>query len=196
MIPQQKKDSAIRIGTRYFPRRRHPDLATSVGPQGKSVDPSLALPSCVDTDTKVGIRILPFITTSAAARCWIWDLNYVTALVNILGPVKRVAAVTTKAFEERVATSQAVRGLKIPVKITTHLAGTIEFPERCDYHDDYEFRYVSAQSPLHRNLRRDRFNESSRSERIWRSCPCLSSRRQLGRGRNPFPEQCPDDRCY
>ena len=52
---------------------------------------------------------------------------YVTALVNILGPVKRVAAVTTKAFEERIATSEAVRGLKIPVKITTHLAGTIEF---------------------------------------------------------------------
>ena len=25
---------------------------------------------------------------------------YVTALVNILGPVKRVAAITTKAFEE------------------------------------------------------------------------------------------------
>ena len=52
---------------------------------------------------------------------------YVTALVNILGPVKRVAAVTTKAFEERVATSEAARGLKIPVKTTTHLAGTIEF---------------------------------------------------------------------
>ena len=52
---------------------------------------------------------------------------YVTALVNILGPVKRVAAITTKAFEERVATSQAVRGLRIPVKITTHLTGTIEF---------------------------------------------------------------------
>ena len=52
---------------------------------------------------------------------------YVTALVNILGPVKRVAAITTKAFEERIATSQAVRGLKIPVRITTHLTGTIEF---------------------------------------------------------------------
>ena len=52
---------------------------------------------------------------------------YVTALVNILGPVKRVAAITTKTFEERVATSQAVRGLRIPVKTTTHLTGTIEF---------------------------------------------------------------------
>ena len=52
---------------------------------------------------------------------------YVTALVNILGPVKRVAAITTKAFEERVATSQGARGLKILVKTTTHLTGTLEF---------------------------------------------------------------------
>jgi predicted dehydrogenase len=52
---------------------------------------------------------------------------YVTALVNILGPAKRVAGVTTKAFEERIATSQAVMGLHIPVKITTHLTGVIEF---------------------------------------------------------------------
>jgi len=52
---------------------------------------------------------------------------YVTALVNILGPVKRVAGITTKAFEERIATSQAVMGLHIPVKINTHLTGSIEF---------------------------------------------------------------------
>ena len=52
---------------------------------------------------------------------------YVTALVNILGPVKRVAAITTKGFEERIATSQALDGMKIPVKITTHLTGTLAF---------------------------------------------------------------------
>ncbi len=52
---------------------------------------------------------------------------YVTALVNILGPVKRVAAITTKGFEERIATSQALNGLRIPVEITTHLTGTLEF---------------------------------------------------------------------
>ena len=52
---------------------------------------------------------------------------YVTALVNILGPVKRVAAMTTKAFEERVATSEAAYGLRIPVKTTTHLTGVLEF---------------------------------------------------------------------
>ncbi|MCG9128122.1 Gfo/Idh/MocA family oxidoreductase [Candidatus Poribacteria bacterium] len=52
---------------------------------------------------------------------------YITALVNLLGPVKRVAAITTKAFEERIATSQAVNGLRIPVNTTTHLTGILEF---------------------------------------------------------------------
>ena len=69
---------------------------------------------------------------------------YVTALVNILGPVKRVAAITTIAFEERVATSETVRGLRIPVKTTTHLTGTIEFHNECNHYNDYEFRYVAA----------------------------------------------------
>lgn len=52
---------------------------------------------------------------------------YITALVNLLGPIKRVAAITTKAFEERIATSQAQNGLRIPVNTTTHLTGVIEF---------------------------------------------------------------------
>ena len=52
---------------------------------------------------------------------------YVTALVNILGPVKRVAGVTTKAFDERIATSEARAGLRIPVNVTTHLTGVMEF---------------------------------------------------------------------
>jgi predicted dehydrogenase len=52
---------------------------------------------------------------------------YVTALINLLGPVKRVAGITTKAFDERVATSEGARGQRIPVRTTTHLTGTIEF---------------------------------------------------------------------
>ena len=52
---------------------------------------------------------------------------YITALINILGPVKRVAGVTAKTFEERVASSETIRGLKIPVKTSTHLTGSIEF---------------------------------------------------------------------
>lgn len=52
---------------------------------------------------------------------------YITALVNLLGPVKRVAGVTTMAFKERIATSEAVNGLRIPVNTNTHLTGAIEF---------------------------------------------------------------------
>lgn len=52
---------------------------------------------------------------------------YITALVNILGPVKRVAGITTKAFDERIATSEARKGLRIPVHVTTHLTGVMEF---------------------------------------------------------------------
>ena len=52
---------------------------------------------------------------------------YITALVNILGPVKRVAGITTKALEERIATSEAMAGLRIPVNVTTHLTGVMEF---------------------------------------------------------------------
>jgi predicted dehydrogenase len=53
---------------------------------------------------------------------------YVTALVNLLGPVKRVCAVTTKAFEERTAGPQArIKRERIPVEIATHLAGVLEF---------------------------------------------------------------------
>lgn len=53
---------------------------------------------------------------------------YVTALVNLLGPAKRVAAITTKAFETRYAGLQAhVPGEEIPVEVPTTLSGVIEF---------------------------------------------------------------------
>jgi predicted dehydrogenase len=53
---------------------------------------------------------------------------YVTALVNLLGPVKRVSAITSKAFEERFAGPQAqVPGEKIPVEVPTTLSGVMEF---------------------------------------------------------------------
>jgi len=52
---------------------------------------------------------------------------YITALVNLLGPVTRVAGITTKALAERVATSEKARGQRIPVRTTTHLTGVMEF---------------------------------------------------------------------
>jgi predicted dehydrogenase len=52
---------------------------------------------------------------------------YITALVNMLGPAKKVAAICGRALEERTCTSESRSGDKMPVEVTTHLAGTIEF---------------------------------------------------------------------
>jgi predicted dehydrogenase len=52
---------------------------------------------------------------------------YITALLHLLGPVKRVSAITSKAYEERIAGSEALLGTKLPVEIPTHYSGTLEF---------------------------------------------------------------------
>jgi predicted dehydrogenase len=50
---------------------------------------------------------------------------YVTALVHLLGPVERVAAMARISFPERTVTSQARYGEKLPVEVPTHVAGTL-----------------------------------------------------------------------
>ena len=52
---------------------------------------------------------------------------YLTALVNLLGPMKKVAGFTSRSRDERIAQHESIRGQKVPVTIDTHLAGTIEF---------------------------------------------------------------------
>ena len=52
---------------------------------------------------------------------------YLTALVNLLGPAKRVAASASAAFRERLITSQPFAGTRIPVETPTHLTGTVDF---------------------------------------------------------------------
>ena len=52
---------------------------------------------------------------------------YITALVNCLGPVQRVAAITGQAFEQRTITSRPLNGTVIDVEVDTHTAGTLEF---------------------------------------------------------------------
>ncbi len=50
---------------------------------------------------------------------------YLTALVHLLGPVERVAALARITFAERTATSEARYGEKLPVEVPTHVAGTL-----------------------------------------------------------------------
>jgi predicted dehydrogenase len=52
---------------------------------------------------------------------------YVTALVALLGGVKRVTGATGAAYSERVVGSGPKKGDKIAVQIPTHIAGVLEF---------------------------------------------------------------------
>ena len=52
---------------------------------------------------------------------------YITDLVNLLGPVRRVAAITSSLRKQRTVTSEPNKGQMIPVEVATHAAGTLEF---------------------------------------------------------------------
>ncbi len=52
---------------------------------------------------------------------------YLTALVNLLGPVRRVCGSSSAAYKERIATSKELYGKKLPVKVQTHHAGVVDF---------------------------------------------------------------------
>ena len=52
---------------------------------------------------------------------------YLTSLVNLLGPVKRVAGITSRIRNERLITSEPLKGTKVPVEVATHAAATLEF---------------------------------------------------------------------
>ncbi len=52
---------------------------------------------------------------------------YITALIHLLGPVKEVCAVTSRAFEERTATCKEQFGKILPVSVPTHNSGTLTF---------------------------------------------------------------------
>jgi len=52
---------------------------------------------------------------------------YLTALVHALGPVRRVAAITTRGRDTRTIGSEPRRGERIEVEVDTHTAGTLEF---------------------------------------------------------------------
>ena len=52
---------------------------------------------------------------------------YLTALVNLLGPVKAVTGMTKTSFDERLITSQPKYGTKITVETPTHIAGIMQF---------------------------------------------------------------------
>jgi predicted dehydrogenase len=54
---------------------------------------------------------------------------YLTALVSLLGPVKRVTGATRTTFAERTITSQPKFGQKIQVEVPTHVVGVLDFAQ-------------------------------------------------------------------
>ena len=52
---------------------------------------------------------------------------YVTALVSLLGPAKRCAAMSKRTFDKRVIHSGPDKGKVIDVEVDTHVSGSIEF---------------------------------------------------------------------
>jgi predicted dehydrogenase len=52
---------------------------------------------------------------------------YITALVHLLGPVKSVSAITSRAFEERIATCKEQFGKILPVSVPTNYSGVLKF---------------------------------------------------------------------
>ncbi len=54
---------------------------------------------------------------------------YLTALVSLIGPVRRVAGMTQITFPERLITSQPKAGTKITVDVPTHVTGLLEFAD-------------------------------------------------------------------
>src|SRR5690606_16844843 len=52
---------------------------------------------------------------------------YITDLVNLLGPVARVAGFGTRLRDTRTISSEARNGEVIPVHVATHVSGTLVF---------------------------------------------------------------------
>ena len=52
---------------------------------------------------------------------------YITALVNLIGPVARVAGITSRSRSQRTITSEPLKGQVMDVAVATHVAGTLEF---------------------------------------------------------------------
>jgi predicted dehydrogenase len=52
---------------------------------------------------------------------------YLTALVCLLGPVRRVSGAHGRGYDTRTITSQPLQGESVDVEVSTHVAGTMDF---------------------------------------------------------------------
>ncbi len=52
---------------------------------------------------------------------------YLTALISLIGPIRRVTSSARITFPERLITSQPKRGTRVKVEVPTHVAGVLDF---------------------------------------------------------------------
>ena len=52
---------------------------------------------------------------------------YITDLVNLLGPIASVSGVVTRTRDERLVTSEPLKGTRVPVEVATHVTGSLLF---------------------------------------------------------------------
>jgi predicted dehydrogenase len=73
---------------------------------------------------------------------------YLTALVNLLGPVQRVTGVTAMSYKERTISSQPKAGQVIKVEVPTYVAGILNFQAGPVVNINTSFDIRAAQLPL------------------------------------------------
>jgi predicted dehydrogenase len=92
---------------------------------------------------------------------------YITALVHLLGPVKEVSGVTTRAFEERIATCKEQFGKLLPVSVPFLRHSRVSFGSHCDGND--LIRCAQPRAQPDRALWQRRLVEGAGSEYLRRS---------------------------
>jgi len=73
---------------------------------------------------------------------------YLTHLVNLLGPVRRVTGSTGMGFKERTISSQPKAGQVIQVEVPTYVAGLLDFQNGAIININTSFDIRAAQLPL------------------------------------------------
>ena len=101
--------------------------AASSSTRARSAGRSRAARSSCAPATSAGIRTLPSTTPQGGGPMLDMGPYYITALVNLIGPVARVSGIATRARRERMITSEPLEGHPIDVEVATHVAGTFEF---------------------------------------------------------------------
>lgn len=73
---------------------------------------------------------------------------YITALISLLGPVRRIVGSTRITFPERTITSPAKFGEKITVQVPTHVTGILDFVNGATASITTSFDVTAARTPF------------------------------------------------